>query len=78
VVFALRDRHHRVTGFYGRSTLPGAKVPHRFCAGNRTGLFYVEAARGASTVHLVEGVLDALALMQAGFRRQWLWVARKA
>ena len=67
VVFALRDRHHRVTGFYGRSTLPGAKVPHRFCAGNRTGLFYVEAARGASTVHLVEGVLDALALMQAGF-----------
>ncbi len=68
VVFALRDRHNRVTGFYGRSILPGSKVPHRFCAGNRTGLFYVEAARGASSVHLVEGVLDALALMQAGLK----------
>lgn len=67
VVFALRDRHNRVTGFYGRSLSRDAKVPHRCCAGNRTGLFYVEAARGASSVYLVEGVLDALALMQAGF-----------
>ena len=67
VVFALRDRHNRVTGFYGRSTLTGSKVPHRFCTGNRTGLFCVEAARGVSSVYLVEGVLDALALMQAGF-----------
>ena len=57
----------RVVGFYGRSTLPNSKVPHRFCAGARTGLFYVEAARGASQVFLVEGVLDALALMHAGF-----------
>jgi len=67
VVFPLKDRQNRVVGFYGRSTLPNAKVPHRYCAGTRTGLFCVEAARGVSCVHLVEGVLDALALMQAGF-----------
>ena len=67
VVFALRDRHNRVTGFYGRSLSRDAKVPHRCCAGNRTGLFCVEAARGVSSVFLVEGVLDALALMQSGF-----------
>jgi DNA primase catalytic core len=67
VAFPMKDRHGRVVGFYGRSTLPKAKVPHRFCAGAKTGLFCVEAARGASSVFLVEGVLDALALMQAGF-----------
>jgi DNA primase catalytic core len=67
VVFPLKDKSSRVVGFYGRSTLPKAKVPHRFCAGAKTGLFYVEAARGASSVFLVEGVLDSLALMQAGF-----------
>lgn len=67
VVFPLKDRHGRVVGFYGRSTLSGAKVPHRFCAGTATGLFYPQAARGASEVILVEGVLDALALYQAGF-----------
>jgi DNA primase catalytic core len=66
VVFPLKDRSGRVVGFYGRSTLPNSKVPHRFCAGARTGLFYVEAARGASQVFLVEGVLDALAMMHAG------------
>ena len=67
VVFPLKDKSSRVVGFYGRSTLPKSKVPHRFCAGSKAGLFYVEAARGASQVFLVEGVLDALALMQAGF-----------
>ena len=64
VVFPLKDRHGRVVGFYGRSTLPGARVPHRAC---RTGLFPPEAARGVSQVILVEGILDALALHQAGF-----------
>jgi len=67
VVFPLKDKSGRVVSFYGRSTLPNSKVPHRFCAGARTGLFYVEGARGASSVFLVEGVLDAMALMQAGF-----------
>ncbi|MBT9586124.1 hypothetical protein IV102_22475 [bacterium] len=67
VVFPLKDKSSRVVGFYGRSTLPKSKVPHRFCAGSKAGLFYVEAARGASQVVLVEGVVDALALMQAGF-----------
>ena len=67
VVFPLKDKSSRVVGFYGRSTLPKSKVPHRVCAGSKAGLFYVEAARGASQVFLVEGVLDALALMQAGF-----------
>lgn len=33
VVFLLRDRHHRVVGFYGRSLTPGAKVPHRSAPG---------------------------------------------
>ena len=66
VVFALRDRHNRVTGFYGRSVSHNAKVQHR-CAGNRTGLFHPQALQGASSVILVEGVLDALAVIQAGF-----------
>lgn len=64
VVFALRDRHNRVTGFYGRSVLPGAKVPHRYCVGDQSGLFCVEAARGCASVYLVEGVLDAIAMHQ--------------
>jgi DNA primase len=67
VVFPLKDRQNRVVGFYGRSTLPRAKVPHRFCGPTQTGLFCVEAARGVSNVFLVEGILDALALMQSGF-----------
>ena len=68
VVFALRDRHNRVTGFYGRSLSPSAKVPHRCCAGNRNGFFEPVSARGCSRVFLVEGVLDALAMHQAGFK----------
>jgi DNA primase len=67
VVFPLKDKLNRVVGFYGRSTLANAKVGHRFCAGAKTGLFFPEAARGAQQVFLVEGVLDALALYQAGF-----------
>ena len=67
VVFPLKDKHGRAVGFYGRGILPRAKVPHRFCAGAKTGLFYPQAARGAQRVFLVEGVLDALALYQAGF-----------
>jgi hypothetical protein len=67
VVFPLKDQHGRPVGFYGRSTIPNAKVPHRFCAGAKTGLFYPQAAKGAQRVFLVEGVLDALALYQAGF-----------
>lgn len=64
VVFALRDRHNRVTGFYGRSVSHNAKVQHR-CAGN--GIFHPQALQGASSVILVEGVLDALSVIQSGF-----------
>ncbi|MBS2037983.1 toprim domain-containing protein [bacterium] len=64
VVFALRDRHNRVTGFYGRSVSHNAKVQHR-CAGS--GSFCPQALQGASSVILAEGVLDALAIIQAGF-----------
>jgi len=67
VVFPMKDRHNRVTGFYGRSILSSSKVPHRYCAGAKTGLFTPTATKGAQSVYLVEGVLDALALMQAGF-----------
>lgn len=67
VVFPLRDRHDRVVGFYGRSVIANAKVPHRYCAGTRAGLFHRQAVHGVSSVHLVEGILDALALHQAGF-----------
>ena len=66
VVFPLQDRHGRVVGFYGRSTVRGSKLPHRLCAGAGTGLFHRQAAHGAGRVFLVEGVLDALALHQAG------------
>ena len=67
VVFSLKDRHGRVAGFYGRSTLANAQVPHRYCAGAKTGMFYPQAAQGAPLVILVEGILDALAVLQAGF-----------
>lgn len=67
VVFPLKDRQNRVVGFYGRSTLPRAKVSHRCCSPTQTGLFAPEAARGAASLFLVEGILDALALMQSGF-----------
>lgn len=69
VVFPLQDRHGRVAGFYGRSTVRGSKLPHRLCAGAGTGLFHRQAAQGARRVYLVEGVLDALALHQAGCRQ---------
>lgn len=68
VVFPLRDRHHRVVGFYGRSLTPSARIPHRFCAGPRTGLFHRQAAHGVSRVYLTEGILDALAVHQAGVK----------
>lgn len=64
LVFPLQDRQRRTVGFYGRSILQGAKVPKRMSA--RSGLFRLEAAQGTDSVVLVEGVLDALALMQAG------------
>lgn len=64
VVFPLFNRHNRVSGFYGRSTLASSQVAHRLC-GN--GLFFPQAAHGSSRVHLVEGILDALAMVQAGF-----------
>jgi DNA primase catalytic core len=67
VVFPLKDGHGRITGFYGRSTLANAKVPHRYCPGTKTGVFYPQAAQGAPSVILVEGILDALAVIQAGF-----------
>ena len=60
MVLPLKDKSSRVLGFYGRSTLPKSKAPQRFCGGSKAGLFYVEAARGPSSVFLVEGVLDAL------------------
>lgn len=67
VVFALRDRHGQIVGFYGRSTLPGAKVPHRYLPGGKAGVFHPQAVQGAPVVILVEGILDALAVIQAGF-----------
>jgi DNA primase len=67
VVFPLKDREGRIVSFYGRSTVTKAKVPHRFCAGPKLGLFNPEGARGTDRVYLVEGVLDALAFYQAGF-----------
>ncbi len=67
LVAPLKDSEGRVRGFLGRRLQPD-KNPHRTLAGPVTGLFHPEAARGSSTIILVEGFLDALACYQAGFR----------
>lgn len=68
VVFPLTDQQDRVVGFYGRSIVPKAKVPHRVASAPGNGLFGRQAIHGASFVYLVEGILDALALRQSGLK----------
>ena len=62
----LKDAEGRTRGFLGRR-IRQDKNPHRTLAGPVTGMFHPQAARGSSSVILVEGFLDGLAVYQAGF-----------
>lgn len=67
VTVPLRDTQGRVVGFYGRR-LANTNPRHRLTRGRVQGFCYPEAVRGTSSLILVEGVLDAIACYQAGFR----------
>ncbi|MCE7873173.1 toprim domain-containing protein [bacterium CPR1] len=67
VTVPLRDTEGRVVGFYGRR-LANTNPRHRLTGGRVQGFCCPEAVRGTSSLILVEGVLDAIACWQAGFR----------
>ncbi len=67
VTVPLRDTEGRVVGFYGRRLI-NTNPRHRLTRGRVQGFCYPEAVRGTSSLILVEGVLDAIACYQAGFR----------
>lgn len=67
VTVPLRDTEGRVVGFYGRR-LANVNPRHRLTSGRVQGFCYPEAVRGTASLILVEGILDAIACYQAGFR----------
>lgn len=65
VVFPLVDQNGSVVNLYGRASGSSAQAKHRFLAGPQNGLFY--PPKGASSVILTEGIIDALTLYEAGY-----------
>jgi DNA primase len=68
VVVPLEDPELGVVGLYGRRLNPKAKVRHLFLPGPKRGVLNHQVLRTASSVVVVEGVLDAIALWVAGVR----------
>ena len=68
VVVPLEHPELGIVGLYGRRINPKAKVKHLYLPGPKRGVFNHQVLRTASSVHLTEGVLDALALWVAGVR----------
>ena len=69
IVVPLEDPEHGIVGLYGRRINPKAKVRHLFLPGPKRGVFNhqaLRAASSASSVFVVEGVLDALSLWSLG------------
>ena len=66
VVFPLQDASGQVVSLYGRRILAG-ESRHLYLPGPRRGLWNRHAAKAAKEVILVEGVLDALALVGHGY-----------
>jgi DNA primase len=64
VVFALRDVEGVVQGFYGRRV--AGRGSHFYLPGERNGVFSSTDKQRHTPLHLVESVLDALALKDAG------------
>jgi DNA primase catalytic core len=67
VVFPLEDAEGRIVSLYGRRILSG-ELRHLYLPGPRRGLFNRQGARGARELIFVEGVIDALALIGAGYK----------
>ena len=66
VVFPLMDSSGGIVNLYGRRIKDG-QVNHLYLPGPKTGIFNGAAIKTAGTIILVESVLDALALIQAGY-----------
>ncbi len=62
VVFPLVDSNGQIVNLYGRHV---TKKEHKFLAGEQRGLFY--PPKGASSLILTEGIIDALTLHEAGY-----------
>ena len=66
VVVPLEDPELGVVGLYGRRINPKAQIRHLFLPGPKSGVLNWQVLRTASSVFVVEGVLDALSLWVAG------------
>jgi len=63
IVFALRDRQHRIVSFYGRSIINNDVAKHYYLA-NRKGLYPCYPKPETSKLILTEAIIDAATLIQ--------------
>jgi DNA primase catalytic core len=66
IVFPLEDAQGQLVSLYGRRILEG-ETRHLYLPGPRRGLFNRQAVRTAKELVLVEGILDALSLIDGGY-----------
>ena len=68
LVVPLEDPEQGLVGFYGRALDPEARCPHLYLPGPKRGVWNWPSVKSARRVWLVESVLDAMSLWQAGLR----------
>ena len=66
VVFPITDQSGQIVNLYGRRIRNG-QVNHLYLPGKKSGVFNGASIQSADSVILVESILDALALIQAGY-----------
>ena len=66
VIFSIPDYSGQIVNLYGRRIRSG-QVNHLYLPGPKQGVFNGAAIKTASQIILVESILDALALIQAGY-----------
>jgi DNA primase len=66
VVFPIPDHSGQIVNLYGRRVRNG-QVNHLYLPGKKSGVFNGVSIQSADSVILVESILDALALIQAGY-----------
>jgi len=66
VVFPIPDHSGQIVNLYGRRIRNG-QVNHLYLPGKKSGVFNGASIQSADSVILVESILDALALIQAGY-----------
>ena len=66
VVFPIPDHSGRIVNLYGRRIRNG-RVNHLYLPGRKSGVFNGSSIQSGESVILVESILDALALIQAGY-----------